>query len=99
MDFWMEKFEPVISGALSKNVRTESDQLNFFLSKLNLKDNKTEVFDILTELYYCDCCDKHQVDKPCIPVKWISNKTPSQTVINCLCDCRHTSRMICRMCD
>lgn len=95
----MEKFEPMISGALSVSVRTDSDQLNFHMSKLNLEDNKTKVFDALTELYYCDCCDKHQLDKPCIPVKWQSNKTPTQTVINCMCDCRHTARMICRMCD
>lgn len=99
MNSWMEKFEPMILDALSNNVRTEFDQLNFHMSKLNLEDHKTKVFDALTELYYCDCCYKHQLDKPSIPVKWKSNKTPTQTVITCLCDCRHTARMICRMCD
>lgn len=99
MDQWMEKFEPIITKILKKEVRSECNQINFYMSKLNLEDNKKKVFDALTELYYCDCCDKHQRDKPCIPVKWVQNKTPTQNVINCLCDCRHTARMICRMCD
>ena len=99
MDFWMEKFETMISSALSNNVRTDLGRLNFHLSKLNLENNKTEVFEALTELYYCDCCNRHQIDKPCIPVKWRSKKIPTLSVITCSCDCRHTARMICRMCD
>ena len=95
----MDKFETLILRILKKEIRYETDQLNFFMSTLNLDDNKTEVFDALTRLYYCDCCSKHQIDKPCIPVKWVSTKTPMVTIQSCSCDCRHTARMICRMCD
>ena len=99
MDFWIGKFETMISSALSNNVRTDSGHLDFHLSKLNLEENKTKVFEALTELYYCDCCNRHQIDKPCIPVKWRSKKIPTLSVITCPCDCRHTARMICMMCD
>lgn len=98
----MEKFEPVVSLLLKKRVNRNSLdglRLDFYRSKLNLEDHKTDVFDILNELYYCDCCDKHQIGKPCIPVKWISHEIPTQNNFNCSCDCRHTARMICRMCD
>ena len=96
----MEKFEPMIALLLKKEVKSgPNNSLNFYMSQLNLDDHKTKVWDALTELHYCDCCDKHQMDKPCIPVKWVSNKTPSQTAISCICDCRHTARIICRMCD
>lgn len=95
----MDKFEPLLDNLLSEQIRTDSDQLIFQMSRLNLNDHKTKVFEVLTELYYCDCCNKHQLNKPCIPVKWVSTKTPTQSVITCECDCRHTARMICRMCD
>jgi hypothetical protein len=95
----MEKFEPILVTLLKKEVRSEYDELNLYMSKLNLDNHRAKVFDMLTELHYCDCCDKHQIDKPCIPVKWTSCKIPSESIITCVCDCRHTARMICRMCD
>lgn len=100
MDKWMNKFEPIMLLLLKKEVRSgPNDCLNFHMSKLNLDDHKQKVFDALTELHFCDCCNRHQIDKPCIPVRWKSTKIPTQFVIDCVCDCRHTARMICRMCD
>lgn len=99
MDFWINKFESVIITLLSKEVRYSNNQLDYRNSKLNIKEHQSKVFDILTELHYCDCCNKHQIDKPCIPKKWISNKIPVSDTYDCICDCRHTARMICRMCD
>lgn len=99
MNQWFEKFEPIISTSLKTEVRTEYGHLNFYASKLNLDKHKQKVFDALTELYYCDCCNKHQRNKPCVPVRWVSNKTPTLSPLSCTCDCRHTARMICRMCD
>ena len=100
MNFWCDKFEPIITNLLkTKKTSLDSDELNFYRSKLDLDKYKSKIFDILTELHYCDCCIKHQYDKPCIPTKWISKKIPTQQTIDCLCDCRHTARMICRMCD
>ena len=96
---WMNKFEPMMDSLLKTEVRISSGRLNFYMSKLNLEEHKTIVFDALTEMHYCDCCSKHQLDKPCIPAQWVSNKRPTFSVINCECDCRHVSRMICRMCD
>lgn len=95
----MDKFEPLLDNLLSKQIRTDYDQLNFHMSTLNLNDHKLKVLEVLTELHYCDCCNKHQLNKPCIPVKWRSKKIPTPSLITCPCDCRHTARMICRMCD
>ena len=51
--------QPIDTEKLLKIKKTnDSGELNFLMSKLNLTDHKTKVFDILTELYYCDCCKK-----------------------------------------
>ena len=99
MDSWMEKFEPLIKSLLKTEPASPTQELDFFMSKLDLEDNKVKVFEVLTELHYCDCCYKHQIDKPCIPSKWSSEKVPTAQELSCMCDCRHTARMICRMCD
>lgn len=99
MDTWSEKFTPVIEKLLKIKKTNNCDELDFLMSKLDLKYHKTKVFDVLTELYYCDCCKTHQLNKPCIPVKWVSLHPPSFSSLDCMCDCRHIARMICRMCD
>lgn len=95
----MNKFENMLTESVSTKVTTEYGRLSFHRSRLNLNENKTKIFEALTELHYCDCCEKHQIGKPCIPVKWVDNKMATPNVFSCSCDCRHTARMICRMCD
>jgi hypothetical protein len=56
--------------------------INWHKSKIKYSA-RSKLFLLLTKLHYCDCCYRHQIDKPCIPK-------------NCTCDCRHTARMICR---
>lgn len=102
MDSWMHKIEPLVKNFLKVKVTYKIDgidYINFHKSKLDLDIYKKDVFEILTNLHYCDCCDKHQVNKPCIPVKWNLVKQPTETDLQCVCDCRHTARMICRICD
>lgn len=99
----MDKFEsfihPLLKTKITFPVGNGSERLDFYMSKLNIEDHKTKIFEVLTELYYCDCCNKHQIDKPCIPTKWVSKKFAGDQTVSCTCDCRHTARMICRMCD
>jgi hypothetical protein len=58
----------------------------------------SKVFLLLTELYFCDCCERHQHNKPCVPNHWVSttNISPTHFDDQCMCDCRFISRMICR---
>jgi len=52
----------------------------------------------LNILSRCDCCQRHQENKPVVLAKWIdlpiSERTPDFE--ECHCDCRHIARFICR---
>ena len=51
----------------------------------------------LDHLSNCNCCERHQINKPIIFSAW--NETPfnyDQSIHPCMCNCRHISRMICR---
>lgn len=65
--------------------------INFYESSMH--SSKTDkVIDILTRLHYCDCCDRHQLDKP--PIISDVKCTCHNYHKNCSCDCRHLSRLI-----
>lgn len=65
---------------------------------------------MLDKLAQCNCCQKHQINKPTLYTKWIdtssnnglfpetSNTNPSTGKLYCKCDCRHNARWICRTC-
>ncbi len=56
--------------------------------------------DKLNHLSNCNCCDRHQVNKPTVFSAW--HETPfhnNQTIHQCMCDCRHVARFICRQSD
>ncbi len=54
------------------------------------------LIDIMAE---CNCCAEHSINKPTVFQPWTSNYAcPLQIVKECKCDCRHTARMICRLC-
>lgn len=53
--------------------------------------------DKLNTLSYCNCCSRHQIDKPRFFQTWID--TPFNFKIEphfCKCNCRHLARAICR---
>ena len=99
MDHWEKPINEKLLPLLKEVVLTEEGELNCFDSKLNLEESKSQVFDILTELHYCDCCIRHQFNKPCVPHRWVPKPITHNFQITCLCDCRHMARMVCRMCD
>lgn len=71
------------------------------LGYLNYKKYKYITDDILTKLFYCDCCLKHQINKPAIFMlcpKYECHFTQLEDD-DCHCPCRHLSRDICRLCD
>ena len=56
----------------------------------------------LAILNQCNCCDRHQMNKPRTFAPWQeieSNMMMShEPYIQCECDCRHMARWICRAC-
>ena len=53
--------------------------------------------DKLNHLSNCNCCDRHQIDKPITYQPW--HETPfnnTQNIYPCMCNCRHVARFICR---
>ncbi len=56
--------------------------------------------DKLNHLANCDCCERHQVNKPTVFAAW--HETPfhnTQGTHPCMCNCRHVARFICRQAD
>lgn len=65
---------------------------------------------ILDKLALCNCCQKHQINKPKLYLTWIDTSPNNGLIpetsnthhitgeLYCKCDCRHNSRMICRNC-
>jgi len=54
--------------------------------------------DKLDSLSLCNCCERHQINKPIYYSPW--NETPfkfkDQDLYSCKCNCRHIARQICR---
>lgn len=55
-----------------------------------------KIFLLLTELYYCDCCNRHQINKPAVPQVWKDTEPTWNQDTDCPCNCRQMARMICR---
>ena len=59
--------------------------------------------DKLYNLSLCECCDRHQTNKPVVLQGWTdcaSNRFLAEEEHElCICQCRHLARMICRDCD
>jgi len=56
--------------------------------------------DKLNHLANCNCCERHQLNKPTVFAAW--HETPSHNThatYTCVCNCRHLARFICRQAD
>ena len=69
-----------------------------FKIDITIAENRRVVTDMLTECYYCDCCARHQIDKPAIIQKLVEKRAVLTGPHECDCDCRNTARWICRYC-
>ena len=54
--------------------------------------------DKLDSLNLCNCCHRHNINKPMLFRPWIETETPVNSFNNhsCTCNCRHVARFICR---
>lgn len=55
--------------------------------------------DVLKTFASCNCCTRHQKNKPKTLTKWIDTTIPETQYTPCSCNCRHLSRWICREVD
>ena len=57
----------------------------------------------LAKLNECNCCDRHQTNKPKTYSPWLECKSNGmmwhESFVQCECDCRHMARQICRSCS
>jgi hypothetical protein len=57
----------------------------------------------LDHLSNCNCCDRHQINKPLAFFAWcelpFNNLRNYDNDNNCKCNCRHVARFICRQHD
>ena len=81
----------------------ESDKvflvINEVCNDLKLYDKTdTEKNNMILVLNNCNCCERHQVDKPKILEKYIETnfKGDDKSKYNCQCKCRQVARFICR---
>lgn len=52
--------------------------------------------DKIDTLNKCNCCEKHKINKPSKFGVWYELPFHNTQDRNCVCNCRHMSRMICR---
>lgn len=53
----------------------------------------------LAHLNRCNCCPRHQTNRPTVFAPWQETPFNDSTMTNCMCDCRHMARWICRQYD
>jgi hypothetical protein len=85
--YYYDKFWPILDKLLHYN--------NI---DITITENRHIVTDMLTECYYCDCCARHQIDKPAIIQRIMEAVYVPTGPHECDCDCRHTARWLCKYC-
>jgi hypothetical protein len=82
---------------LNSNYSSTCEIICWYESNLKYSAH-SKIFLLLTQLHYCDCCTRHQINKPCVPKRWVTTRFPTISNLddNCMCDCRFMARMICR---
>ena len=73
------------------NLNVSMSNFSIFYKNKILK--REDVFKTLT---LCNCCPRHQINKPKTLQKWINTEFHETQDTDCDCQCRHLSRFICR---
>ena len=58
--------------------------------------DRQQIFNVMKS---CQCCNRHQKNKPVVLKHWTDTIDPWNQTGHCSCTCRHISRMICRSVD
>ena len=52
--------------------------------------------EVVKTLGMCDCCERHQINRPKKLAPWVDTEFHDTVIRNCPCHCRQFSRFICR---
>ena len=63
------------------------------------KNNILKAEDVLKSFSACNCCEKHQINKPKKLIPWKDTPFHGTQDTDCYCKCRQLSRFLCRRCD
>ena len=75
---------------------------NFIMNYEHLRpenlSSREDAQTALNTLSQCNCCQRHQQNKPVVLAKWIELPISERKSDDeeCHCDCRHIARFICR---
>jgi hypothetical protein len=84
--------KPLVDLVFSKELDLWDDNLNFIVYNKH-RDN----FKIFNMLRACQCCERHQVNKPKHLDPVVDTKLNMTFNTGCKCICRHTIRWLCRL--
>lgn len=90
----IEVLTELVNFSLDSLPREEMAKFSVFYKNKILKPK-----DILDTFSKCNCCERHQINKPKELKKWVETTFHGTQDTNCSCHCRHFSRFICRACD
>ena len=81
-----------------RNILNKSTNYDYasYISKF-LDDDVREKFVVV--LSTCDCCERHQKDRPKEYKPWTDTPFSNTQHTDCECRCRHLSRWVCRTCE
>lgn len=92
-----ESFDDDYLADYQENFDATYDSLSLEI-KINMINGLTYQ-DKLNTLSNCNCCDRHQINKPKIFLYWFELSPSYSNNLNCICDCRHLARFISRQAD
>ena len=99
--YWFDKFSKAYSS-----VRDVPEEKTLFDENVIKMCEKQVLKTYLDKCVSCHCCSRHQINKSetLSPMSHTTVLVVSPTVENvqslwCRCDCRHTARIICRLCE
>ena len=67
---------------------------------MDFKSREMDINIKLANWAACGCCARHNRDKPTVWAGWKElpfNGTQTVAGVDCMCDCRHKARILCRM--
>lgn len=92
---------------ITRSICDLKEMLDFanFNSHLGVGMNKYSLFyrnrimnkeDVFLRMKACQCCKRHQINKPKKLEEWIDTEFHGTQYTSCNCICRHYSRFLCR---
>ena len=89
------EFENIIRKGFLQ-YRTSCQSYNMYIEKTMDTEIRVKLVNVLNT---CDCCDRHQVNRPVKYEPWTNTIFNNTQDTDCECKCRHFSRFICRTCE